>query len=160
VNIRTPFFPFRISAQASGFTVHVPKTGEDASQTQAPREETWTTTTEPLTETQASFLSRAVHDQWAYQGVVAGLPVWGIVGEMREDDKDGAVTDSLRPCIYTVQALMVEYNNHGESVRVDLLSNGVSLVKVQAGESYTYSFTIALIETVITWDERWNRYRV
>jgi hypothetical protein len=163
----TPFFPFRVSAQDSGFTVQI-----------AQRESLFrveSCTTDPLTEQQVEQLSDAIQYRWFYIGFLSGLPFWGTIGEMLpgSETKNNAATEvaeystttkrkgmnPFQPHVYTQHELVVARNaENGQVVKVDYSSNPKSLQKLQPGQSITFTLTEISRDTNESLDERWDRY--
>lgn len=90
------------------------------------------TLTQPLTPSQAKQFQTAIQHQWFYQMYLDDLPVWGMVGEMKESQ-----AGTPEPYVYTKRVLVIQYNQD-RIIRVDLHSIAESLVLVKAGISLTF----------------------
>ena len=141
-------------------------------------------TTKPLTEKQAESFAKAVSEHWFYQLYLDELPVWGMVGEMLSESEPSVdkvaghrATDQilskvvggkggiaameqagLSPYVYTERKLTISYNKD-RIVKLDLLSEPHSLVRVKPGTSLRFSFTFVWEETTdIPYEGRFDRY--
>jgi transmembrane 9 superfamily protein 3 len=110
------------------------------------------TSAQSLSAVQAQQFQKAIEQQWFYQMYLDDLPVWGMVGEMKETS-DG----TPRPHVYTKRILVIQYNQD-RVIRVDLHSIAESLVLVQPGIKLTFETEFLWMETKEDFSSRFDRY--
>jgi len=163
--------------RSTGHNVHFPPHAEDTIEE---------CVTKPLTKEQAEKFEKAAQEQWFYQMYLDDLPVWGMVGEIlpqwdskeaqeeyekkiRHGESDYAALQdaiegrhqiegaSLYPFVYTERELMISYNED-RIVQVDLVSDPVSLTKVEVGAELTFKMSVKWTQTNEKFHSRFERY--
>jgi transmembrane 9 superfamily member 3 len=126
---------------------------------------TETCTTAPLTAVQTEQFITAIQHRWFYQMFLDDLPVWGMVGELLNNNENGntangiaakekddldrlehvvdvpLLTSNMIPHVYTTRNLKVMYNND-QIVQVDLHSDPASLVPVTLGATLQFTLNV------------------
>jgi transmembrane 9 superfamily protein 3 len=120
-----------------------------------------------LTKQEANAFATAIRHRWFYQMYLDDLPVWGMVGEMFDKEKDdwhhfeslGELPDNanLTPYVYTTRNLVISYNKN-QIVKVDLTSDPQSLVEIKPGIQLTFVLATSFIETPEEFHSRFDRY--
>jgi len=106
------------------------------------------TSSSSLTTEEADKFIQAAKQQWLYQMYLDDLPVWGMVGEMKEDKKAH---------VYTKRTLVIQYNKD-RIIEVDLVSDKQSLVEVKSGIKLNFETKFIWEPTTKTFHSRFDKY--
>ena len=106
------------------------------------------TSSSSLTTEEADKFIQAAKQQWLYQMYLDDLPVWGMVGEMKEDKKAH---------VYTKRTLVIQYNKD-RIIEVDLVSDKQSLVEVKPGIKLNFETKFIWEPTTKTFHSRFDKY--
>jgi len=110
------------------------------------------TNAQGLTESEAQQFIKAAEDQWLYQMYLDDLPVWGMVGEMHDQDKK-----ETGPHVYTQRSIVVQYNKD-RIIEVDIVSYPESLVAIKPGVKLTFETKFVWEPTTKEFHSRFDKY--